>query len=69
MKSQMNSRMSLLINLLCVVLLFVAVYERVYYGGAGVLLSVAAGFSIVWLVLGFSRSEMCRNCVKRVKTQ
>jgi Flp pilus assembly protein TadB len=69
MKSQTKSKKSILINLLCVVLLFVAVYERVVYGGAGVLLSLAAGFSIVWLVLGFSRSKTCRNCVNSVKTQ
>ena len=69
MESQMNSRMSLLINMICVIVLCLGVYERVYYGGAGVLLSLGAGVSLVYLLLGFSRSETCRNCVKRVKTQ
>ena len=69
MKSQTKSKKSILINLLCVVLLSVAVYERVVYGGANALLSVLSGAALVVLVLGFSRSETCRNCVKRVKTQ
>jgi hypothetical protein len=45
------------------------VYERVYYGAAGALLSLGAGVSLVYLLLGLSRSKVCLNCVKRVKTQ
>jgi hypothetical protein len=62
-------KMKVLLMLFSAAIVLWGVYERVYYGGAGVLLSLGAGFSVVYLLLGFSRSEVCRNCVKRVKTQ
>ena len=63
-----SNTFSIMMMVISAVIVLWGVYERVYYGGAGVLLSLGAGVSLVYLLLGFSRSKTCVNCLKRVKT-
>ena len=64
-----SSTFSIMMMLFSAVIVLWGVYERVVNGGANALLSVLSGAALVVLLLGFSRSSMCLNCLKRVKTQ